>query len=91
MTGRRLPAIRLPVQAVLPVLKLGYRTGWPILPHAAEGARFIATDTSVDYTATVDDLGISGRPLAESMRDTVRWLVDAGHISPRAAGKCRRT
>ena len=89
MTGRRLPAIRLPVQAVLPVLKLGYRTGWPILPHAEEGARFIATDTSVDYSATVDDLGISGRPLAESMRDTVRWLVDAGHISPRAAGKCR--
>ena len=89
VTGRRLPAIRLPVQAVLPVLKLGYRTGWPILPHAEEGARFIATDTSVDYSATVDDLGISGRPLAESMRDTVRWLVDAGHISPRAAGTCR--
>ncbi len=56
---------------------------------ADERARFIATDTSVDYTATVDDLGISGRPLAESMRDTVRWLVDAGHLSPRAAGKCR--
>ena len=40
VTGRRLPAIRLPVRAVLPVLKLGYRTGWPILPHAEEGARF---------------------------------------------------
>ena len=75
VTGRRLPAARLPLKAMLPVLQLGYRTGWPFLPHAVEGARFIAIDTRVDYSATVDDLGISGRPLAESMRDTVRWLA----------------
>jgi nucleoside-diphosphate-sugar epimerase len=91
VTGRRLPAMRLPIQVALPVLKLGYRTGWPFLPHAQEGARFIATDASVDYTATVEDLGISGRPLAQSMHDTVRWLADAGHITQRAAGECRNS
>ena len=90
VTGRRLPAARLPLKAMLPVLQLGYRTGWPFLPHAVEGARFIATDARVDYSATVDELGISGRSLAESMRDTVRWLADAGHISPRAAGRSRQ-
>ena len=87
VTGRRLPAVRLPIQVALPVLKLGYRTGWSFLPHTEEGGRFMALSTSVDYTATVDELGISGRPLAESMRDTVRWLADAGHITHRAAGR----
>lgn len=91
VTGRRLPAVRLPVQVLLPVLQLGYRTGWPFLPHTQEGAHFIATGATVDYTATVEELGISGRPLPESMHDTVRWLADAGHISQRAAGKCGKT
>lgn len=88
VTGRRLPAVRLPLAAALPVLHLGYRTEWPLLPHAVEGARFIALDARVDASATVAALGVTGRPLEESMRDTVRWLVRAGHVSPRAAGRC---
>lgn len=39
VTGRRLPAIRMPLKAALPVLKVGYRTGWSFLPHAEEGSR----------------------------------------------------
>jgi nucleoside-diphosphate-sugar epimerase len=89
VTGRRLPAVRVPLRAALPVLQLGYRTGWSFIPHAAEGARVIATNTRVDHSATVADLGVSGRSLAESIRDTVRWLVEAGHISPRSAGRLR--
>ena len=87
VTGRRLPAVRLPLTAALPVLHVGYTTGWSLLPHAVEGSRLIATDTRVDYSATVDELGIRGRSLEASMRDTVRWLVEAGHISTRAAGR----
>ena len=87
VTGRRLPAVSLPLAAALPVLQLGYRTGWSFLPHAVEGARFMAQDFRVDYSATIDELGVSGRSLAESMRDTVRWLAEAGHISSRAAGR----
>ena len=87
VTGRRLPAARLPLWAALPVLQLGYSTGWSFLPHALEGCRLVALGTRVDYSATSDDLGISGRSLAESMRDTMRWLVEAGHVSPRAAGR----
>ena len=45
-------------------------------------------DTRVDYSATVEDLGIQGRSLEDSLRDTIRWLVDAGHLSARAAGRC---
>lgn len=89
LTGRRLPAVQLPLKAVLPVLHVGYRTGWSFLPHAVEGVRFIAMDTRVDYRATVEELGIQGRSLAESMRDTVRWLAEAGHVSARATGRLR--
>jgi len=88
LTGRRLPAVQMPLKAALPVLKLGYRTGWPFLPHTVEGARLVATDTRVDYSATVEDLGLHGRSLGDSMGDTVRWLVEAGHIPARAAGRC---
>jgi nucleoside-diphosphate-sugar epimerase len=87
VTGRRLPAVRLPIGAALPVLHLGYRTDWPLLPHALEGAQVIAQGTTIDYSETVSDLGIGGRPLSESLTDTIRWLVDAGHISRRAAGR----
>ena len=88
VTGRRLPAVRLPLMAALPVLQVGYTTGWSFLPHTLEGARLVASDTRVDYSATVDELGIRGRPLEESVRDTVRWLAEAGHISTRAGGRC---
>lgn len=47
----------------------------------------IAADTRVDASATVAELGIAGRPLTESMRETVRWLAEAGHISRRQAGR----
>jgi len=87
VTGRRLPAVRMPLAAALPVLKLGYYTGWSLLPHAVEGARLIEQNTKVDYSATVEDLGVVGRSLEESMRDTVRWLVDAGHLKPSDAGR----
>lgn len=88
VTGRRLPAVRLPLAAALPVLHLGHHTNWPLLPHALEGSRFIDLDTRVDASATVKELGIRGRSLEESMTDTVRWLAEAGHISRRAAGRC---
>lgn len=87
LTGRRLPAVTMPVTAALPVLKLGYATEWPLLPHALEGARVVAMDTRVDYSATVEELGITGRPLADSLGDTVQWLAETGHISRRAAGR----
>jgi nucleoside-diphosphate-sugar epimerase len=87
VTGRRLPALRVPLAAATPVLELGYRTGWELLPHTLEGARVIAQDTRVDPAATVKELGVEGRPLETSMRDTVRWLVAAGHIGAAQAGR----
>lgn len=87
ITGRRLPAVRMPLTAAMPVLQLGYRTGWSLLPHAVEGSRVVAMNAAVDYSATVEELGVRGRSLEDTMRDTVRWLLAAGHISRRAAGR----
>lgn len=88
LTGRTLPAVRLPVQALAPVLAVGYRSGLSFLPHTLEGARVIALDTRVDAAETVEELGVPGRPLTESMAETVRWMAEAGHISRRQAGRC---
>lgn len=87
MTGRRLPAVVLPIGLVVPALLPGYLTGWSFLPGALEGARVIGLGTTADASATTDDLGIVGRPLQESLRDTTRWLVDAGHLQAKHAGR----
>lgn len=88
VTGRRLPARTVPLKALLPLLHLGYAIDRSWLPHNIEAARTQALGFRVDYTRTVGDLGVVGRSLEASMRDTVRWLADAGHIPVSAAGRC---
>lgn len=34
-----------------------------------------------------EDLGVTFRPIEETFADTVRWLLDAGHVNPRQAGR----
>ena len=91
VTGRRLPFACVPLAALMPALLPGYLTGWSFLPGALEGARLVRLGTEVDPSSAVTGLGIPGRPLRESMTDTVRWLVEAGHLSPRQAGSALRT
>jgi nucleoside-diphosphate-sugar epimerase len=86
LTGRRLPLVVLPMSVVVPMVLPGYLTGWSFLPGALEGARLLALDTTADASATVTDLGIEGRPLRESVSDTIRWMVEAGHLSRKQAG-----
>lgn len=87
LTGRRLPAVTLPIGLVTPALLPGYLTGWSFLPGALEGARVIGLRTVADASATTADLGIKGRSLQESLRDTTRWLVEAGHLQAKHAGR----
>jgi nucleoside-diphosphate-sugar epimerase len=87
VTGRRLPVVAVPGSALIPALLPGYLTGLPFLPGALEGVRFIASNTTADPSATVTELGITGHPLRETLVDTIRWLVAAGHLSPKRAGR----
>ena len=65
----------------------GYLTGWSFLPGAVEGIRVTGYANSIDATRTTQELGVTARPFEESVRDTVRWLVDAGHVKPKHAGR----
>ena len=41
-----------------------------------------------DSTANEPELGVMLRPVADTMRDTYRWLHQAGHITAHDAGAC---
>lgn len=86
VTGRRLPVMLLPMKVITPGVLPGYLTGWSFLPGALEGARVVGLGTVADPSSTVTGLGITGRTLQESLLDTIRWMVEAGHLSPKQAG-----
>ena len=90
ITGRRLPALRVPVaaaigaglaadaaQRVVPFRLPLNSTGPWLGSHAVPG----------DDRATREELGATFRPAPEAIADTVRWLYDGGHISARQAGR----
>ena len=89
LTGRRLPMLRVPPLVADIGTLPGYLTGWGFLPGMREGARITACANTIDSSATTRDLGIRGRPFAESLLDTVHWLVAAGHLPARLAGRAR--
>nr|MDT0656862.1 NAD-dependent epimerase/dehydratase family protein [Micromonospora sp. DSM 115978] len=90
VTGRRLPAIYLPAAPMFPV---GLLTGAlqrvvPVHLPAEYGAIYTcAVGRAIDCSATDELLGCAGRPVAETMTDTVRWLYEAGHLGRRLAGR----
>jgi dihydroflavonol-4-reductase len=87
VTGRRLPCVSVPARLAAALSMPGYVTGWSFVPGAVEGVRIIGCANTVDASATTHELGVTARPLTESLRDTVRWLVEAGHVSAKQAGK----
>lgn len=87
VTGRRLPAATLPPALLIGAAMPGYLTGWKFLPGAVEGIRTAACNNQADASATTRDLGIEAKPLEESLTDTIRWLVEAGHLKAKYAGK----
>ena len=89
VTGRRLPMLRVPPLAAEIGTLPGYLTGWSFLPGAREGARITGCANRVDFSATTLAFGVGTRPLTESLVDTVHWLVAAGHLSARLAGRAR--
>ena len=41
----------------------------------------------MDNSKVEQELDFTFRPIEESMTDCIRWLCQAGHITPRQAGK----
>jgi nucleoside-diphosphate-sugar epimerase len=88
VTGRRLPALRLPAASLLPVGVLAglLQRVWPWHIPAEYGAIYTcATATPVDDHAPTG--GVPARQTTETLADTVAWLHRTGLLSDRAAGR----
>jgi dihydroflavonol-4-reductase len=89
VTGRRLRHVRLPAAAMLPFTAMASSAQRVLpfhVPAEHEGATVLYHDTSYDDSRARVELGVQPRPLEETVRDAVRWLHSAGHISARQAG-----
>ena len=96
LTGRRLPVAFLPGSMMLPVMKAA-RVPMRLLPERVTlpfptegGSDLFAARNTADDSATLATFGLARRDLDDTLRDTVRWLVDAGHLSAKRAGRALR-
>lgn len=84
---RRIPFPRLVLFGAASVLDLVRRIrpiGYPLTRDAAE---IMTTMVPTDDGPALDELGLALRPTAETLEDTFRWLVAAGHLRPELAGR----
>lgn len=91
-TGRRIRHLALPAGLLRPVTWLNgaARRRLPWLgryPADREGLETFTRDMRLDSSATTADLGVAARPFADTVRDTVAWLVASGRVPARFGGR----
>jgi hypothetical protein len=47
----------------------------------------MTTMVATDDQPALEELGVTMRPTRESLEDTFRWLVEAGHLPAKNAGR----
>lgn len=90
VTGRRIPAVTVPGGPLMASGRVADRVARALrvrLPVNFEGVWFMVHAATVDGSAAQRDLAIEFRAPAETLADTYRWLADAGHVSPKRAGR----
>ncbi|WP_410582787.1 NAD-dependent epimerase/dehydratase family protein [Amycolatopsis sp. lyj-108] len=88
VTDRALPALFLPAKAMTPVGRLtgALQRVWPWHIPAEYGAIYLCgCATGVAHGEPTG--GVTARPVADSMRDTVRWLHERGLLADRQSGR----
>jgi nucleoside-diphosphate-sugar epimerase len=68
----------------LDVLRRWFTIGYPLTRDAAE---VMVTMVPTDDGPSIEPLGVTWRPLAETLTDALRWLVAEGHLTGKAAGR----
>jgi dihydroflavonol-4-reductase len=89
LTGRRIPFATFPAWFLAGFGRAAdvvQRRVSTRLPWDGEGIWVMNCATRCDDSKTRSELGLEPRPLHETLADTVRWLVEAGRLSPREAG-----
>jgi len=61
------------------------------LPWDGEGIWVMNCAARCDDSKTRSEFGLEPRPLRETLADTVRWLVEVGHLTPREAGRLAKS
>ena len=91
LTGRRVRRFRASPRTVRAI---GHTVDWvkrlvPSFdyPLTLEAARYVTEMVGCDNESTVSELGVHFRPTEETLRDMIVWLVKAGVMAPRFAGK----
>jgi nucleoside-diphosphate-sugar epimerase len=84
MSGRLLTGLGTLLDAAKRVRGFGY-------PLTRDATELMVTLVPSDDTVALDALGLTLRPLEESVADTVRWLAAAGHLRPSRAGRLAPT
>ena len=92
LTGRKLPYVELPDSLARGTTAVTERVTKLLpasvhMPVDREGVDLMARDTRFDTSLTTEELGVAARPFEESIRDTLLWLVEAGHLKPKYAGR----
>jgi nucleoside-diphosphate-sugar epimerase len=90
LTKRRIPAVPTPGL-------LGRASGRAMdglrrltrarLPFSHQGSWLVTECRGADDTATREDLGITPPPLEQTLGETIRWMVQSGHLPERLAGE----
>ncbi|WP_149265038.1 nitroreductase family deazaflavin-dependent oxidoreductase [Actinomadura sp. K4S16] len=90
LTGVRCRRVRVPSRAMLALgsaldaAKRVRRFDYPLTRDAAE---FMVTLVPTDDRPVLDALGLTLRPVEETVADGLRWLAESGHLNPRRAGR----
>jgi dihydroflavonol-4-reductase len=89
LTGRRLPAVLTPGL-------LGRASGRAMdglqrltrarPPFSHQGSWVVTQCRGADDTATREDLRITPPPLQQTLAESIRWMVESGHLPERLAG-----
>lgn len=86
--GRRRPHVALPIGIGRPMtramdsLHARLPAGWRY-PADLEAVEVNVRNTRLDDGPARRDLGVVPRPFEETIRDSIQWLVDAGHLPSR--------
>ena len=89
LTGRR-RLMAAPIPSVVAQVATRVAEALPVplpVPLTPEGLWVLQLDARSDDRETRRALGVEPRPLDETLTDVVRWMVDAGVITRRQAGR----
>ena len=56
------------------------------LPFSYQMIHYVSMRHQMDDTLTRQEFGVEPREVNETIADTIRWMVEDGHLSPKLAG-----